>query len=500
MIPLLFACAPAPTGHGHDHGPGGGAEHADEGVSVAITRWTATHELFVELDAPVAGQRFAYHAHVTRLADNHAATEGTLTLRFEQDGFPAESHTDPAIARPGIFAAEANAPRAPGSYTLVVSYANGEERASWAGGSVVVGAGAPVPHAPEPEGEIGFLKESQWQVPFAVAPATVRPLAPTLRAAGVVRAAPETTTVVAAPVDGVLVWADDPPVVGRAVLRGQRLATLVPAGQTDSWSRLQADVTGARSDRQLAAQELARVEGLVAQELLPGRRLEEARARLAVAEAEQSASARQMGALTGGAGAGVPVLAPADGLILAVGASHGERVGAGTPLVTVASGPGVLIEARVHDRARVDLGPARSISVDRGGWEQPADVLALGGRLLTERLVFDPHALSAPLTVELPAGAGLEPGDLVELELGVGEPTPREVVPRGAIVEVNGVDLVFVQRTGESFSRRRVVLGERDATHVEVLSGVEPGEMVVVEGGFDVHVASLSGALESHTH
>ena len=63
-----------------------------------------------------------------------------------------------------------------------------------------------------------------------------------------------------------------------------------------------------------------------------------------------------------------------------------------------------------------------------------------------------------------------------------------------------GQDVVFVQRTGESFARRRVQLGPADATFVAVQSGLSEGDRVVVEGGFDVHVASLSGALESHRH
>ena len=97
-------------------------------------------------------------------------------------------------------------------------------------------------------------------------------------------------------------------------------------------------------------------------------------------------------------------------------------------------------------------------------------------------------------------GAGLLVGDLVSLSLGIGEPTQRLVVPRSAVVETNGTDVVFVQKTGESFTRRRVVLGQADPTHVEVLSGLQPGERVVTEGGFDVHVAALSGSLESHRH
>lgn len=501
---LLLACAPAPSDHGHSHGghgDGGHADHAeDEGTTLAITRWTDSHELFVELDAPVVGQRFSYHAHVTRMADNHAATAGTLTFRFEQDGFPAESHADDAVARPGIFAADAPAPRAPGSYQLFITYVNGSETVEWDAGTVMVGAGVAIAGDEQPEGEITFLKETQWQIPFAVSPAAERPLAASVKASGMVKPSPETTALVAAPLDGMLAWAGTAPVVGRTVKRGERLATLVPAGQAESWSRLQANLASSGVDRELAAKELARVEGLVAKDLLPARRLEEARAKLEIAENERSASSRRVGALTSGRGGGVSIKAPADGVVVAVGASHGQEVRAGTPLVSVAAGSGVVVEARVHDRTHVDLGTSSTLTVMRGGWEQPRDVLALGGHVVTEQLVFDAHSLSAPLTVQIPGGTGLMPGDLVELSVGVGDQTPRLVVPRTAVVEVNGTDVVFVQKTGESFTRRRVVLGDSDGIQVEVLSGIQPGDMVVVNGGFDVHVASLSGALESHKH
>lgn len=503
---LSLGCDYGTADHGHPHGPGGehiADDHNDhdegEAESVAITRWTASHELFVELDAPVAGQAFAYHAHVTRLADNHAATSGTLTIRFEQDGFAIESHSDPAIARPGIFAAQAAAPKAAGRYRLVFGYLDGEERAEWEGGEIEVGAGQAVAHEGEVEGEITFLKESQWQIPFAVAPIQERPIAPTLEATGIVQSAPASTAVVAAPVEGLVAWAETLPVVGRQVRRGERLATLIPAGAAEHWASLQAEVATARVDQDLAAADLRRVEGLAPDSLVSGRRLDEARAAVARAQARAQSAQRRVTALTSGGAGAVPILAPADGVVVSVGAAHGSSVSAGAPLVAVAAGEAVLIEARVQTRG-VALTPVHSASVRRGDWQGPRDLLAAGATVLTEALVFDARTLSAPLTIMVPGGLGLRPGDLVELSLGAGDATPRLTVPRRAVVEINGQDVVFVQKTGESFARRRVRLGARDSTHIEVLSGVALGEMVVAEGGFDVHVASLSGALESHRH
>ena len=504
LLLAILGCGSTPSGgHGHDHGDhghghGGGHGEEEEGESIAITRWTDTHELFVELDTPVAGQRFAYHAHVTRMVDNHAATSGTLSMRFEEDGFAVESHNDGEVARPGIFAQDAAAPGQPGEYRLLFSYVDGDERADWDGGVVTVGASEAVPHDGEDEGEISFLKETQWQVPFAVAPAAEVELSPTVDASAVVSPAPGQSTVVAAPVEGLLAWSDGLPVVGRRVQRGERLAALVPAGAAESWSRLQAGVATATADLDLAEKELARVEDLRSRDLLPERRLQEAQAGVERARAELSANRRRVSALTSERSGAMPIRAPADGIVVAVGGAHGEKVEAGAPLVSVASGPGVMLEGRVHDRRRTELDRVSSVTVHRGDWDGPRVLPA--ARVLTERLVFDAHTLSAPLTVVADDPAGLSVGDLVQLQVGVGEPEPRLAVPRTAVIEINGQDVVFVQKTGESFTRRRVVLGVADPTHIEVLSGIEPGDMVVAEGGFDVHVASLSGALESHRH
>jgi membrane fusion protein, heavy metal efflux system len=488
-------------GHGHGHGHGGGhGGGEEEGASVAITRWTEGHELFVELDAPVAGRAFAYHAHVTRLADNHAATSGALTLRFEQGGFAVESHTDGAVARPGIFAAEATAPGKPGTYQLKLSYVDGDERADWDAGEVQVGGEAAVAHPGEAEGEIAFLKEAQWQVPFAVAPARERALAPVLKAAGTARPAPGSTTIAAAPVEGLVAWVDALPVVGRSVRRGERLATLVPAGAAEHWATLQAELTTARIDRDLARAESARVAALEPNALVSQKRVEELRAGVARAEARVEAAERRVSSLTSGGAGAVAIRAPADGTVVAVGADHGEAVGAGAPLVTVSAGPALLIEGRVHARGGGELSQIGSLTVQRGDQAAPVDLLAAGATVLSSRLIYDPRSLSAPVSVLVPVDVGLAPGDLVSLEIGVGAGAPRLAVPRSAVVEINGQDVVFVQKTGESFARRRVALGDADATHVAIEGGIAPGEMVVVVGGFDVHVASLSGALESHRH
>jgi len=464
-----------------------------------VTRWQDGVELYVEMSAPAPGQGLRYRAHVTRVDDALPVSSGVLQLRFEQDGFAVESHADTSVVSPGLFASEAPVPSKPGRYQLIFSYVGENDRVEWGEVRVQLSAAGGEVDA-EAVGEIAVSKEVQWQVGLQVAPASERRMSPTLNLGATVVAAPGTTAVIAAPVEGLLAWSDALPVVGREVRQGEHLAALIPAGAAEPWARLQADLATARVDHGLAQKELARVEGLAERELLSERRLEEARASVVRAESELAATRRRVSALSSGNSGAVPIRAPADGYIVSVGASHGTAVSAGMPLVSVSSGDAVLIEGHVHDRSQTALGELATLSVMRGDWTAPRDLLPAGGLLLTERLVFDAHTLSAPISVLVEDDIGLVPGDIVELQVGVGVPEPRLAVPRAAVVEINGQDVIFVQKSGESFTRRRVGIGTADPTHVEILSGLSLGERVVVDGGFDVHVASVAGALESHKH
>ena len=73
-------------------------------------------------------------------------------------------------------------------------------------------------------------------------------------------------------------------------------------------------------------------------------------------------------------------------------------------------------------------------------------------------------------------------------------------MPREAVIEINTRPYVFVQADGEHFERRAVTVGREDGPWLEIASGVKKGERVVSKGGYDIHLASLMGTVESHRH
>ena len=70
-----------------------------------------------------------------------------------------------------------------------------------------------------------------------------------------------------------------------------------------------------------------------------------------------------------------------------------------------------------------------------------------------------------------------------------------------AVVEINTRPYVFVQVDGEHFEKRAVTVGQADGPFVaDRERAFRKGERVVTRGGFDIHLASLMGTIESHRH
>ena len=109
-------------------------------------------------------------------------------------------------------------------------------------------------------------------------------------------------------------------------------------------------------------------------------------------------------------------------------------------------------------------------------------------------------------TLQQPAANGpavpsdLRPGASVVLAVRFGKPAPALAVPRSAVIEISTRPYVFVQFDGEHFEKRAVTAGPADGDFVRIDAGLKAGERVVTRGGFDVHLASLMGTVESHRH
>lgn len=90
------------------------------------------------------------------------------------------------------------------------------------------------------------------------------------------------------------------------------------------------------------------------------------------------------------------------------------------------------------------------------------------------------------------------PGSYVTAQIVVDKQPVALRVPRAALQTINGEQVAFV-RTPEGFEKREVVLGKGDDHAVEIVFGLDPGEIVAVSNSF-VLKAELGKAEAEHQH
>jgi RND family efflux transporter MFP subunit len=179
------------------------------------------------------------------------------------------------------------------------------------------------------------------------------------------------------------------------------------------------------------------------------------------------------------------LLAPISGRIEERLAVKAARVAVGGTLFTVADTSARWVSAEIHER------DWRALDFVQQGAQLQVNVPALAERSsLTAKVLFvgaqvSPDTRSVPLVAELPNADGrLKPGMFVWVQVPLDPPHDALVVPAGAINWHENQPFVFVAAGERKFRRVDVQLGLETNDRVEVVSGLQAGDTIVVRGAF----------------
>ncbi len=177
----------------------------------------------------------------------------------------------------------------------------------------------------------------------------------------------------------------------------------------------------------------------------------------------------------------VPIRSPLTGLVTKVEASVGEAVNPDKDLVTVVDLGEVYVEADVYEKdlPKVRNGQAARIAVRAvPGRAFAGSVVSIGGAL-------DPQTRAAHVRVLLSnPGWHLKPEMFANVAFVTDEQAGVLSVASEAVQEVEGRQVVFVQRSPEQYELRPVEVGEAADGRRRVLSGLKAGEVVVTKGSY----------------
>ncbi len=496
--------------------PAGHAGHGEEKAGWAITAWGERYGIFAEMPAPAWGNGVEANVHVTVLAGFQPLCRGKVTVRLVGGAAPADSSAE-KILRDGIFPVKLQFPRTRECQVLfrIEAEAGTEEIA--AGTARFNDNGSPaafVPARGDVAGtgggqEMTFLLEQQWKVPFASDWAKEGNLPETLDAQGTIVPPADGSAMLTSPADAV-VGAARWPYPGMRVKKNQtiltltpRMAEVFPRVEQERWrSQRKADLVQLQAELDAARIRLDRLREL--QKLGVQRRWEvdDQELRVKTLEARLEGIRSELSAGQDVAGRAfspserLSVAAPYDGVVASVSCTRGQFVLNGAPLVHVVRATPVWCELLVP-AGMTDLvkNRANRLHVRLSGKEEDqVAVDAKSFRVVTVSPMTRENSGYVPCLIEIDCDVEtLSLGSKVQVNVEFPGRRTGVLLPQTAIVDDNGVNVVYVQQSGEKFIRRAVniVSQQGDAVLVDNLA---PGERVVTVGGNSIRRNELMGS------
>lgn len=311
---------------------------------------------------------------------------------------------------------------------------------------------------------------AQAALPFATARVEYRPVAGGYSAEAMVEAGREAT--LAAQVAGrILAMPVD---AGDAVRQGQLLARIDDSEARQGVVGNQAQVAQAQANLVNTQAQYDRAQQLVARKFMSTASLDQAQAAYRGAQA-QVAAARAGVAQASATRGFSSITAPFSGLVSARLAQMGDMASLGRPLLTLFDPATLRVVASVPQERLAEVSKQARASVEfpaQGRWVENATITILPAA--------DSLTHTTQVRIELPRDlTGIYPGMFARVHFAVAGAS-KLLLPRAAIVQRSEVTAVYVVQ-GERVQLRQVRLGEAAAGLVEVLAGLETGEVVALE-------------------
>lgn len=247
---------------------------------------------------------------------------------------------------------------------------------------------------------------------------------------------------------------------GQSVKAGELLV------QLDS-REIQARLDQALTLREQSGRDTERLRRLLTQNAVSRQEFEtvESRHRIAAASVTE---AETMGGYT-------KIVAPFAGVVTRKLADVGDLASPGRPLLEMDDPTALRLEADVPESliGRVQLGASLNVRV--AAEDRP--IQAVVSEIAP---AADPTSRTFNVKLDLPASAGLRPGQFARVSVPVSESETLRV-PMSALVQRGQMELVFVVADRQA-QMRIVKTGKRIGSEMELVAGMEAGEQVVVEG------------------
>jgi cobalt-zinc-cadmium efflux system membrane fusion protein len=280
--------------------------------------------------------------------------------------------------------------------------------------------------------------------------------------------------------------------LGDAVTSGEPILSLESAevsAITSALRQAEANLSQANAGAAKAEADLSRVRDLFADRALAQKEVLAAEAAVTQAKAavEQAQASRDealrrlqiLGLQPGAMDQRVTVKTPVSGKVVEVMAASGDyRSDTNTPVMAIADLSTVWVAADVpEDRIRfIRIGETVEISMPAFPGER------LTGRVRKIGDALDPQTRTIKVRAELANPSGTYKPEMFATIRHVREFSTLPIIPRGALLQQEHANTVFIERAAGEFEEVPVVIAWQDEKRIAIRSGIKAGDRVVVDG------------------
>jgi len=343
-------------------------------------------------------------------------------------------------------------------------------------------------------GEIHFDAEQAAAVGLQVETVTPSDFKQVLKVNGEILSAEGDEHTIVATASGIVRYAEGAKLTdGAAVTHGQTLFVLSADGLAGGDA-----VAQALAERETAKAAFERAERLWEQKLITRTEYEAAKLRYQQVSKMNDAN----------------IKSPIQGFLKQCLVTPGSYVGEGQPLAVVTRNRKLQVHADVSARYFEALQGVSSADIIMPYSDRVYHLSELDGKLLSigkasglSTSSADFHGMSStmaspyiPVIFEFNMAPGLFAGSFADVYL-LSSPRHNVIsVPLSSLTEEQGLFFVYIQIDDDGYRKQEVSLGQRGSERVEILKGLNPGDVVVTQGAYQVKLASVVSVAEGHHH
>ena len=168
------------------------------------------------------------------------------------------------------------------------------------------------------------------------------------------------------------------------------------------------------------------------------------------------------------------IRAPFDGVISRKRVDAGDLAAPGQPLIEMEGTGAFEVETSIPDSLASRLTADAEVTINLPGSASP-----ITGRLAELSSAADPQARTVSAKIALPARSPVRSGQFVRVQLP-GAPVRLLLAPATAVTVLGQMERVFVANSDQRAVLRLVKTGTARGDRVEILSGLDEGERVIV--------------------